>query len=236
VWEERLTRLGDPSAMLGPPQALLAEAHLDAMLARVLEGLAHPGPGRLVAPDPLRGTSHLAAADASGNVVAWTQTHGGLFGSGMMVPGTGVVLGHGMCRFEPRPGCVNSVGPGKRPLHNMSPVIATRAGRATLAVGASGGRTIVNNSASIAVGRLVLGLDPREALAAPRLQCETAEPAVVEAAAGADCLATLRARGHTLKEANRDAGNAHLIAGVDGGGWVGVAEPRAAGAAVASGS
>ena len=76
-----------------------------------------------------------------------------------MVPGTGIVLGHGMCRFEPRPGWVNSVAPGKRPLHNMAPVIALREGRAVLAVGASGGRTIVNNSASILIGRLVLGLD-----------------------------------------------------------------------------
>ncbi len=234
VWEERLTRLGDPSSMARPPQEFLTDAHLDGMLDRVMEGLAHPGRGRLVAPDPLRGTVHLAAVDASGNVVAWTQTHGGLFGSGVMVPGTGIVLGHGMCRFEPRPGWVNSVAPGKRPLHNMAPVIALREGRAVLAVGASGGRTIVNNSASILIGRLVLGLDGPASLAGPRLQCETAEPAVIEAAAGAECLAALRARGHAVKETNRDAGNAHLITRDERGGWLGVAEPRAAGAGVVS--
>ena len=227
AWEERLTRLGDPSAMSSPPQALLSDAHLDELLGRVLDGLAHPRPGRVVAPDPLRGTVHLAAADAAGNVVAWTQTHGGLFGSGVMVPGTGIVLGHGMCRFEPRPGWVNSIAPGKRPLHNMAPVIALQDGRPVLAVGASGGRTIVNNSAAVTIGRLILGLDAHAALAAPRLQCETIEPAVIEAAAGAECLAALRARGHALKETNRDAGNAHLIVR-DGDAWIGVAEPRAA--------
>src|SRR5262249_56545930 len=114
--------------------------------ARVRDGLAHPGAGRLIAPDPLRGTSHVAAADADGNLVAWTQTHGGGFGSGVMVKGTGVVLGHGMCRFEPRPGWANSVAPGKRPLHNMSPLIAVKDGKAVLALGATGGRADVHHS------------------------------------------------------------------------------------------
>jgi len=225
VWEERLTKLGDPTAMAGPPQELLAESHLDELLDRVLAGLANPKPGRIVAPDPLRGTVHLAAADAEGNVVAWTQTHGGGFGSGIMVPGTGIVLGHGMCRFDPRPGWVNSIAPGKRPLHNMAPVIAVKEGRAVLAVGASGGRTIVNNSAALAIGCLIQGQNGVEALASPRLQCETMEPASIEVSAGKECLAALRARGHTLKEAQVDPGAAHLIAR-DGDLWLGAAEPR----------
>jgi gamma-glutamyltranspeptidase/glutathione hydrolase len=230
AWEERLTRLGDPPAMAVAPRDLLTSDHLDRLFERVLEGLAHPGPGRVIAPDPLKGTVHQAAADAAGNVVCWTQTHGGGFGSMVMVPGTGVVLGHGMSRFEPRPGWVNSIAPGKRPLHNMAPVVATAGGRAALAVGASGGRTIVNNSATLLINRLILGLDPGDAVAAPRLQCETAEPAVIESAAGAECLATLRARGHALTEVPRDAGNAYLIAR-DGVSWVGVPEPRLAGSA-----
>jgi gamma-glutamyltranspeptidase/glutathione hydrolase len=220
--------------MPAPAQNLLSQAHLDELLGRVVAGLARPSPGRIVAPDPLRGTVHLAAADAAGNVVAWTQTHGGGFGSGVMVPSTGIVLGHGMCRFDPRPGRVNSIAPGKRPLHNMSPVIAVQAGRAALAAGASGGRTIVNNSAALVIGRLILGQDANQALASPRLQCETIEPAVVENSAGAECLAALRARGHSVKETDRDAGTAHLIVR-DGDAWLGVAEPRAPGAAVASG-
>jgi gamma-glutamyltranspeptidase/glutathione hydrolase len=225
VWQERLTTLGDPTAMAGPPQALLAKSHLDELLDRVLAGLANPKPGRIVAPDPLRGTIHLAAADAEGNVVAWTQTHGGGFGSGIMVPKTGIVLGHGMCRFDPRPGWVNSIAPGKRPLHNMAPVIAVKGGRAVLAVGASGGRTIVNNSAALTIGCLIHGKDAIQALASPRLQCETIEPAGIEVSAGKECLAALRARGHMLKEAKLDPGAAHLIAR-DGDAWLGAAEPR----------
>jgi gamma-glutamyltranspeptidase/glutathione hydrolase len=234
VWEERLTRLGDPTVMGTPPGDLLTEAYIEELLRRCLEGLAHPQRGRIIAPDPLRGTVHLATADEAGNMVAWTQTHGGLFGSGVMVPGTEIVLGHGMCRFEPRPGWVNSIRPGKRPLHNMSPTLALRDGRPVLAVGASGGRTIVNNVATVLIRRLVHGLDPLQALASPRIQCETIEPAVLEAAAGSDCFAALREQGHDVKEANRDAGTAHLIAR-DRDAWVGVPEPRAAEAEVAAG-
>jgi gamma-glutamyltranspeptidase / glutathione hydrolase len=234
VWEERLTQLGDPRAMAMPPQEFLSESHLDELLERVLAGLARPQPGRIVAPDPLRGTVHLAAADAQGNVVAWTQTHGGGFGSGVMVPSTGIVLGHGMCRFDPRPGWVNSIAPGKRPLHNMSPIVAVKGGRAVLAAGASGGRTIVNNSAALTIGCLISGQDAIQALASPRLQCETMEPASIEISAGAECLAALRARGHVLQETKLDPGAAHLIAR-DGDEWLAAAEPRRQISGVAAG-
>ena len=103
--------------------------------------------------------------------------------------------------------------PGKRPLHNMAPMIAIREGRAVLAVGAVGGPDD-RQQRRLDPDRPA-GPGPRRrpaSLAAPRLQCETVEPAVIEAAAGAECLAALRARGHALKETNRDAGNAHLIA------------------------
>jgi gamma-glutamyltranspeptidase/glutathione hydrolase len=234
VWEERLTLLGDPRTMTLPPAALLRDDHLDALCAQVEAGLVAPRPGRLVAPDPLRGTVHLAAADAEGNAVAWTQTHGGGYGSGLMVKGTGIVLGHGMCRFDPRPGWVNSIAPGKRPLHNMSPLIAVKDGRAVFAAGASGGRTVVNNAAFLAIGCLILGLDPEAVVAAPRLQCETMEPAVLERTAGAELIAELRRRGHRITETARDGGSAHLIARV-GDLWQGAAEPRMASSATGVG-
>jgi gamma-glutamyltranspeptidase/glutathione hydrolase len=225
VWEERLTQLGDAASMARPPQTFLAADHLEELATRVAKGLAHPSPGRVIAPDPLKGTAHLAAADATGNVAALTVTHGGGFGSHVMVPGTGIVLGHGMCRFEPRPGWANSIAPGRRPLHNMSPLIAVKDGRPVLATGASGGRTIVNNSANVIIGRLIHGLSGVDAIAAPRMQCESNEPAIIESAAGADCIITLRARGHDIKETPRDGGTASLIVR-DGEAWTGVADPR----------
>ena len=77
-------------------------------------------------------------------MAASTLTHGGNFGARVSVPGLGLTLGHGMSRFEPRPGHPNSPGPGKRPLHNMCPTIVLRDGQPVLALGARGGRQIPN--------------------------------------------------------------------------------------------
>jgi gamma-glutamyltranspeptidase/glutathione hydrolase len=230
VWEERLTLVADPRAMPISPITLLSDSHLGALLDQVEAGLSAPVPGRLVAPDPLRGTVHLAAADAEGNLVAWTETHGGAFGSGVMVKGTGVVLGHGMCRFDPRPGRANSIAPGKRPLHNMAPLIVVDNGRAVFAAGASGGRSIINNVAFLTVAHLIHELDLEAALAAPRLQCETLEPALIERTADGGVIAELRRRGHQISETGRDPGSAHLIVWA-GAAWQGAAEPRLPGAA-----
>ena len=232
VWAERLTTLGDARAMTVEPQSLLEESHLDELLAQIREGLRKPSPGKLIAPDPLRGTVHLIAADAAGNVVSWTQTHGGGFGSRVMVPGTGIVLGHGMCRFEPRPGWVNSVGPGKRPLHNMCPVLGLRDGKPVIAAGAAGGRTIVNNSGTLLINRLISGLSAVDSVTAPRVQCESLEPVVLEETIGDGVVNSLRDRGHLVKTVPRDAGTAHLLVREQGQ-WQGAAEPRASKATVA---
>src|SRR4051812_18612514 len=90
VWEDRLTTLADARTMSVAPASLLSDTHLNQLFERVVRGLRDPGPGRFVAEDPLKGTSHLLAGDSEGNLVSWTQTHGGGFGSGVMVKGTGV--------------------------------------------------------------------------------------------------------------------------------------------------
>src|SRR5439155_11577341 len=93
---------------------------------------------------PAGGTIHLSAVDASGLAVALTFTHGEGFGACVTVDGLGLILGHGMSRFDPRPGRPNSIAPGKRPLHNMCPTVVTRGGKPVLALGATGGRRIPN--------------------------------------------------------------------------------------------
>src|SRR3954464_492967 len=90
------------------------------------------------------GTIHLSAVDGQGNMVALTLTHGSSFGAILTVNGLGLILGHGMSRFDPRPGKPNSPGPCKRPLHNMCPTIVLRDGQPVLALGGTGGRRIPN--------------------------------------------------------------------------------------------
>ena len=76
-------------------------------------------------------------------MVSLTQTLLSAFGSKVLSPRTGILLNNGIMWFDPRPGGPNAIAPGKRPLSNMCPVIATRNGVPWLALGASGGRRIM---------------------------------------------------------------------------------------------
>jgi hypothetical protein len=95
-------------------------------------------------------------------------THGGAFGSQVTVDGLGLILGHGVSRFDPRPRQPNSPGHGKKTLHNMCPTIVTKDGNPWLAVGGRGARRIPNSVFDILVG-ILAGKSPQQAIAAPRM-------------------------------------------------------------------
>src|SRR5206468_8238641 len=118
------------------------------------------------------GTIHLNAADAQGNLVALTLTHGGSFGALVTVDGLGLLLGHGMSRFDPRPGRPNSPGPGKRPLNNMCPTVVLRDGKPILAVGGTGGRKIPNSVFTVLTQYVGRDASITDAVATPRLHTE----------------------------------------------------------------
>jgi gamma-glutamyltranspeptidase/glutathione hydrolase len=87
-------------------------------------------------------TTHFNVVDRDGNMVAVTQTLLSVFGSRLVLPSTGILMNNGIFWFDPRPGAPNSIGPAKRPLTNMCPVLVRRQGRAAYALGGSGGRKI----------------------------------------------------------------------------------------------
>lgn len=94
--------------------------------------------------DPARPacTTHFSVVDRDGNMCAVTQTLLSAFGSGVVSPSTGLLLNNGIMWFDPEPGRPNSIGPGKRCLMNVCPVIGEKDGR-RFALGASGGRKIL---------------------------------------------------------------------------------------------
>src|SRR5260370_11794228 len=135
--------MGDPDHVKVPLGRVLANDEAGRTAARVEEGVRA---GRAVPAQtdgrPAGGTIHLCAVDGEGMMVALTLTHGDALGAMVTVEGLGLMLGHGMARFDPRPGRPNSVGPGKRPLHNMCPTVVLKDGRAVLALGGRRGRPI----------------------------------------------------------------------------------------------
>ena len=229
-WRERLTKLGDPDFVSIDQNAELGDDRIQELRGQVKSGLQSPDKGQLIAPEPLGCTSHMCAADAEGNIVSLTQTHGGGFGSWVAVPDAGFILGHGVGRFDPRPGWANSVGPGKQPLHNMCPTLILRDGRPFAAIGTPGGRTIVNNVMRFAVLLIDFGCSISETLAAPRIHCETLEPFLLEKRAGEDVIAQVRELGHEVSEVTGIGGPAHgIIAGKTIGKYDGATDPRGKG-------
>lgn len=200
AWDDRLKRFGDPERVKVPLDQLLSQDYARNAARRIdaavkeEKPLATAGDGRRA-----DGTIHLSAVDGQGNMVALTLTHGEAFGARVTVDGLGLTLGHGMSRFEPKPGHPNSVGPGKRPLHNMCPTIVVREGKPILAVGGTGGRRIPNALFDVLTGFVGRDQSIEDAVAAPRLHTEGDRNLVMEARWPGSATEYLTKVGYTVK-------------------------------------
>ena len=114
-------------------------------------------------------TSHFNVVDRDGNMVAVTQTLLSVFGSRLVLPSTGVLMNNGIFWFDPRPGVPNALGPAKRPLTNMCPVIARSDGRPWFALGGSGGRKIFPAVLQLTSMLVDYGMSLEEAWHTPRI-------------------------------------------------------------------
>jgi len=159
----------------GPgPQAYAAYAQaFAAAYAARLETLGDSGPGQSC-------TTHLSVVDRHGTMVALTQTLLSRFGAKVVLPETGILMNNGILWFDPRPGRANSIGPGKRPLANMCPVVVRRDGRPWFSLGASGGRRIMPAVAQLLSFLVDYGMTLEEAFHQPRLDVSGESHAVLD--------------------------------------------------------
>ena len=178
AWAERFEYLGDPLVVDVPIDEMLSDRRARETLARIESGVSPVGTA--VGASGSEHTVHLVAVDRDRNMVSLTATHGSWFGSMVGIEGLGIVLGHGMSRFDPIPGRPNSIAPGKRVQHNMSPIVILRNGKPYCAIGLPGGRMIVNASALLAHALTTFGLSCGEAMSLPRFHVDGSGPAVVD--------------------------------------------------------
>ena len=118
---------------------------------------------------PASNTTHLVAIDSEHNIVSLTESVECYFGSGVTVPGTGIILNDTMHDFEPRPGLTNSVAPRKIPMSSMSPTIVLKEGKPVLALGAAGGPRIASSTFEVLLNVIEYGLELKDAVAEPRI-------------------------------------------------------------------
>jgi gamma-glutamyltranspeptidase/glutathione hydrolase len=219
AWKDRATYLGDPQCTPIPTDKLLSEERARAMAEQIQRGDVARGDGEASRDVPH--TVNVLTADSAGNVVSLTATQGSLYGSTVAIDGLGLVMGHGMSRFDLLEGSPNAPAAGKRMLHNMAPVVLVgHDGRSLGAVGLPGGRKIVTVTAQLVMNLLDFGLSPMGAVAAPRMHVEADEPVAVSSAVPDAVVAQLRALGHTVRRGQETGGLPEEIGGLANALWI----------------
>ncbi|MEO7653159.1 MAG: gamma-glutamyltransferase, partial [Bryobacteraceae bacterium] len=208
VWRDRLRYLGDPAKAKIDWERLLRSSYVDERVAKLRKSPHSVDAAMSPPPAPGPGTIHISTADGAGNIVAITISHGGSFGSCVTVPGTGITLGHGMCRFDPHSGLPNSVAPGKRPLNNVCPMILRQPGR-DVGFGMRGGRRIVSVIPAAAL-QLLQGGELQEVAASARLHTEGYEP-ILTAKLPPAIAKEMEKMGHHLTEIQAVGGTTNFV-------------------------
>ena len=154
-------------------------------------------------------TTHFTVIDEDGNVVSWTSTIEGTWGSGITVPGYGFLLNNELTDFNSVPQAndsveefapgANDVAPGKRPRSSMAPTIILQNNEFVAAYGSPGGSTIINSVVNITANLIDHGMSVQEAIDAPRISSSGGSIAYEE---GFDesALTALTTLGHTLRD------------------------------------
>ena len=183
---------------------------------------------------PSGGTVYLTAADASGMMVSYIQSNYQGFGSGIVVPGTGISMQNRGYGFSLRPGHANEVGPRKRPFQTIIPAFVTRNGKPVMSYGVMGGSMQAQGHSQVMIRFADYRQNPQAAADAPRWRIDTGLAVGIEQGVGAEAIAELRRRGHDLTQADRwstDFGRAQLIYKMDDG-YLAASERRTDGQAV----
>lgn len=159
--------VADPKAMDLVPARLLDPDYLKARAKLIdmkrAQDFGHGSP-------PKGGTVYLTAADASGMMVSMIQSNYLGFGSGVVVPGTGISLQNRGSGLVLTPGHPNQVGPNKRPFHTIIPGFVTRNGAPLMSFGLMGGSMQPQGHTQMMVRMADYGQGPQGAIDAPRFR------------------------------------------------------------------
>ncbi|MCR4403173.1 MAG: gamma-glutamyltransferase family protein [Firmicutes bacterium] len=181
-------------------------------------------------------TVYLCTADASGMMVSYIQSNYMGFGSGIVIPGTGISMQNRGCGFTLEEGHPNRLAPGKRPYHTIIPAFITRDGVPLAAFGVMGGDMQPQGHVQVILGLIDHAMNPQAALDAPRVRVLKGSEVAVEPAIGREVAEDLARRGHQVRVDEEPAGfgGGQIIwRDPDSGVFICGSEPRKDGAAVA---
>ena len=225
----RSHQVGDPSKYNVPIKTLLSKNRMKELAKGLNMTKATPSskvkPLRVV--NESRDTTHYSIVDSDGNAVSNTYTLGYSFGSGVTIPGTGILMNNQMNNFAYRygdssiEGRVASPGnkfePGKRPMSTMAPsMVFNREGQLTLITGSPGGSYIPAAILRVISGVVDFNLNIGEATMLPRVHKDWPYTGLdYENSISSDVINILDVMGHK-PESNKTMGSTQSIHIVNG--------------------
>lgn len=238
AYADRAEYLGDPDFVKIPLKGLTSKRYADALRQTIDPNRARSAkaikPGK---PQPYESdqTTHYSVVDKAGNAVAVTYTLNTNFGSGIVAPGTGIMLNNEMDDFSAKPGVANAYGlvggdanavaAGKRPLSSMTPTLVLKDGKPTLVTGSPGGARIITTVLQTVINTIDFNMNPAEAAATPRVHHQwTPDELRIEKGLSPDTIALLKQRGHNIA-LKASMGRTQTIAVKDGV-LYGASDPR----------
>lgn len=241
-YADRAEHLGDPDFWPVPVSRLLSPAYIAKLRASI-------NPDRATNSDEIKAgelksmesteTTHFSIVDQQGNCVAVTYTLNGGYGSGVTVPGLGILLNNEMDDFSVKPGAPNMYGalggeanaivPKKRPLSSMSPTIVLKDEKPFLVVGTPGGTRILTNVMQVLQNVIDFKMNIQDAVNFPRFHHQwRPDKLLLEPQFSPDTRRLLEQRGHIVETIRSMCEIAAIQFQSDG--WLaGAADPRVEG-------
>ena len=187
-------RVADPGYMKEDPHLWLTRDYL-ASRAKWID----PNKAQKFGPSEIAkgGTVYLTATDDEGRMVSFIQSNYMGFGSGIVVPETGISLQNRGCGFSLLEGHPNQVAPSKRPYHTILPGFVTKEGKPVMSFGVMGAIMQPQGHAQMMIRMGLHQQNPQAAVDAPRWQVDADQNTDLEPHFGAETISALRAMGHT---------------------------------------
>lgn len=222
-----LRYIADPEFATVPTGKLLDKAYARRRCALITDRALDP-----VAGDPYAGgTVYLCTADVDGMMVSFIQSNYMGFGSGIVVPGTGIALQNRGACFTLDPEHPNCLAPGKRPYHTIIPGFLTKDGKAVGPFGVMGGFMQPQGHIQVIVNTIDYQMNPQASLDAPRWQWIKAKEIEIESDADLKIIDGLKAMGHDVKivEPGGRFGRGQIIWKLPSGAYIAGSDKRADG-------
>ncbi len=225
VFADRLRYLGDPDRVPLPLSELLSAAHAARQGGRIDPRRA--AADRVTALDLRPGgtdTTYLCAADAAGNAISLIQSVFSPWGSGIVAPGTGILLNNRLSGFWLEDGHPNQLAPGKRTMHTLNAFLLTRGDALFMVGGTPGADDQVQTNFQLLVNLIDHGMNVQEAIDATKWSSRPGTPEAdqdapyrlaLEPRVDDAIVAELTARGHGIERVADFSIGAHQAIGRD---------------------